>query len=124
MFNELQALPQVFRNCRVILCFHRVVIGFIDKRDKMSRSDVDDNGVIKGKISSNVEEDEFWLKHGKKIMSKQFEGFDETAKFMITTCAGLIAVDFGLLIAFSGPKGLRADIGSLKGFKEERDVDS
>jgi hypothetical protein len=24
----------------------------------------------------------------------------------------------------SGPKGLRADIGSLKGFKEERDVDS
>jgi hypothetical protein len=62
-----------------------------------------DDEVLDGTLPNHLEIDEFWMKFGHEIVSKQLEGLDERAKFMITTCAGLIVIDFGLLFAFSTP---------------------
>lgn len=56
---------------------------------------------IRGKISPNPDVDEFWITYGKKKLEESISSLDERAKFMVTTCAGLIVVNFGLLVAFS-----------------------
>ncbi len=56
---------------------------------------------IDGDYSSNVEFDEFWVEYGKESIKQTLAGLDERAKYMITTCASLIVINFGLLTAFS-----------------------
>jgi hypothetical protein len=52
------------------------------------------------KISPNPEVNNFWKDQGQKIIGSSLDVLDERAKFMITTCASLIIIDFGLLLAF------------------------
>jgi hypothetical protein len=56
---------------------------------------------IESEISSSSELDVFWKECGKKMIQDAIERFDERAKFMITTCAGLIVINFGLLLGFN-----------------------
>lgn len=58
----------------------------------------DDEKVVRGRPLSPDEE--MWLEYGKKLMTDSIGGLDERAKFMITTCATLIVVQFGLSFAF------------------------
>jgi hypothetical protein len=44
--------------------------------------------------------DEMWLEFGKKLVTDTIGGVDDRAKFMLTTCATLIVVQFGLSFAF------------------------
>jgi hypothetical protein len=52
------------------------------------------------RISGTSELDTFWKECGKKMITDSIDKFDERAKFMITTCATLIVINFGLLLAF------------------------
>jgi hypothetical protein len=56
------------------------------------------------KISPNPEFNNFWKEYGKKILEDNISGVDERAKFMITTCAALIVVNFGLITFTSTPQ--------------------
>ena len=59
-----------------------------------------------GNIDIQVEEsltpetDTFWTEFGQQTIKDVTSSLDERAKFMITTCASLIVVNFGLLLAF------------------------
>ena len=61
---------------------------------------------LRGKISQNPDVDDFWIGYGKKILEGSINSLDERAKFMVTTCAALIVVNFGLLVAFSAGSAL------------------
>jgi hypothetical protein len=50
------------------------------------------------KASSSPEEDEFWIAFGKSLVSKTINILDDRAKFMITTAASLLSVDFAVLV--------------------------
>ena len=58
----------------------------------------------KVRISSNPEFNNFWKEYGKKILEDNIQGVDERAKFMITTCAALIVVNFGLITFTTAPE--------------------
>ena len=49
-------------------------------------------------VSSSSEEDMFWVRFGKTLVSQSIDILDERAKFMITTAASLLAVDFAVLV--------------------------
>jgi hypothetical protein len=44
----------------------------------------------------------FWRAYGEEITKNAITSLDERAKYMITTCAGLIVINYGLLFAFPG----------------------
>lgn len=54
--------------------------------------------LAKVEVSSNPEEDEFWLTIGKSLISNAIKGLDSRAQFMITTSASLLTVDFAILL--------------------------
>ncbi len=56
--------------------------------------------IKKAKFSSNPDVDKFWLEYGKETIKTTLGAMDERAKYMITTCASLIVINFGLLLAF------------------------
>jgi len=64
---------------------------------------IDENSDSRPKIrvSANPELNKFWKDYGQRILGNTIESLDERAKYMITTCAGLIVINFGILIAFS-----------------------
>ena len=64
------------------------------------RSPAGEEENISVRISGTSELDTFWKECGKKMIIDSIEKFDERAKFMITTCASLIVINFGLLLAF------------------------
>jgi len=57
-----------------------------------------DSKVPKVEVSSSPEEDKFWIKFGSKLVSKSINVLDDRAKFMITTAASLLAIDFAVLV--------------------------
>lgn len=57
--------------------------------------------VKQGRPPKDPDYNNFWKEYGKETINKTLEGLDERAKNMITTCAGLIVVNFGLLLAFN-----------------------
>lgn len=52
-------------------------------------------------VSQTPDLNKFWIDYGKKSITDTICDMDERAKFMITTCASLIVIDFGLLLAFN-----------------------
>jgi hypothetical protein len=69
---------------------------------KPAKKETEENKVEVGKVenSSTPDLDLFWIKFGKKTLKDATVALDERAKFMLTTCASLIVVNFGLLLAF------------------------
>ena len=68
-------------------------------------SSTDNVEVNKGKepiveISERPQEDKFWIDFGENIIKDTIQTLDERAKYIITTCASLIVIHFGLLLAF------------------------
>jgi hypothetical protein len=55
---------------------------------------------VEVEASSTPETDTFWTEFGQQTIKDVITSLDERAKFMITTCASLIVVNFGLLLAF------------------------
>ncbi len=55
---------------------------------------------VRVEVSPTPEEDIFWMQFGKDSVKDTIEVLDERAKYMITTCASLIVIHFGLLLAF------------------------
>jgi hypothetical protein len=49
-------------------------------------------------ISPDPVGDNFWMEFGKDTVKETVTGMDEKAKYMITTCASLIVIHFGLLL--------------------------
>jgi hypothetical protein len=48
-----------------------------------------------------LDPDEIYAEYGKKLLTETAGGLDERAKFMITTCATLVVVQFGLSFVFN-----------------------
>jgi hypothetical protein len=69
--------------------------------DEKAADKTGEDKIAKVETSTTPDIDLFWLDYGKKTVTDVIEGMDERAKFMITTCASLIVIDFGLLLAFS-----------------------
>jgi hypothetical protein len=59
-----------------------------------------EDNVIESQIALTPEVDKFWIDYGHKMLSTTLGDMDERAKYMITTCASLIVIHFGLLLAF------------------------
>jgi hypothetical protein len=61
-----------------------------------------DNDVVVGKKPDSPEEiNKFWKSYGTEFVKGSIQSLDDRAKFMITTCASLITVNFGLTLAFT-----------------------
>ena len=58
-----------------------------------------DEPIRKARFSKNFDI-EFWIDYGKEGVKNTLSGLDERAKYMITTCSGLIIIEFGLLLSF------------------------
>lgn len=68
---------------------------------KALRQEPIDNDVVVGKKPDSPEEtNKFWKSYGTEFVKGSIQSLDDRAKFMITTCASLITVNFGLLLAF------------------------
>jgi hypothetical protein len=65
-----------------------------------------DEVVVGEKPDSPEEINKFWMSYGAEFVKGSIQTLDERAKFMITTCASLIAVNFGLVLAFSAQSSL------------------
>jgi hypothetical protein len=60
--------------------------------------------VIKNiRMSPYPETDRFWMQMAWKRVEQTLDSLDKRAEFMLTTIAALIAVDYGLLLAFDIP---------------------
>lgn len=60
----------------------------------------DETNSIQAGISPTPEIDSMWIEYGKKLITSNIEGLNDRARFMITTCASLIVIQFGLSLAF------------------------
>jgi hypothetical protein len=67
---------------------------------------VDDEVVLGKKPDSPEETNKFWKSYGTEFVKGSIQSLDDRAKFMITTCASLITVNFGLMLAFSAQSTL------------------
>ncbi|MGB8935811.1 MAG: hypothetical protein WCC17_11970 [Candidatus Nitrosopolaris sp.] len=47
------------------------------------------------------ETERMWIDYGKRFVTTSIEGFQDRSKFMITTVAGLMVIQFGLSLAFT-----------------------
>jgi hypothetical protein len=70
-------------------------------KDENSGDEIKERREPKVRVSQTPDIDEFWRDYGKKSVTDTVYDLDERAKFMITTCASLIVIDFGLLLAFN-----------------------
>lgn len=61
-------------------------------------SDKEPDKIIDARPAKHPEISRFWIDYGKGIVNNTH--LDDRAKNMITTCASLIVVNFGLLLAF------------------------
>lgn len=58
------------------------------------------DNLIKGLAPVNQEIKKFWLEYNQKTITDSLGTLDERAKFLITTCASLIVIHFGIVIGF------------------------
>jgi hypothetical protein len=65
------------------------------------RKPADDEIVVGKKPDSPEETNKFWKSYGTEFVKGSIQSLDDRAKFMITTCASLVTVNFGLILAFS-----------------------
>ena len=64
----------------------------------------DCKNAVKGiRMSPTPESDLFWTEMAWKRVDQTLDSLDKRAEYMLTTIGGLIAVNFGLLIAFDIP---------------------
>jgi hypothetical protein len=63
-------------------------------------SDKEPEEIIDAELDKHPEISRFWIEYGKGIVNNTLNQLDERAKNMITVCASLIVVNFGLLLAF------------------------
>jgi intracellular septation protein A len=63
-------------------------------------SDKEPDKIIDAELATHPEIDRFWMDYGKGIVNNTLTHLDNRAKNMITICASLIVVNFGLLLAF------------------------
>lgn len=63
----------------------------------------DSDDVLKGRPPARSD-NQFWKDYLNETINKTVEGLDDRAKYMITTCAGLIVVNFGLLLVIDVQK--------------------
>lgn len=72
---------------------------FTDK--KSSSNTIGENIYQEPKVEiAQTDEDEFWIEFSKELTRDTIKTLDERAKYIITTCASLIVIHFGLLISF------------------------
>jgi hypothetical protein len=64
-------------------------------------SDKEPDRIIDARLAKHPEINRFWIDYGKGIVNNTLTQLDDRAKNMITTCASLIVVNFGLLLAFN-----------------------
>lgn len=63
-------------------------------------TDKEPEKVIDAELDEHPEISQFWRGYGKGIINNTLSQLDERAKNMITVCASLIVVNFGLLLVF------------------------
>lgn len=62
--------------------------------------ELDSNGIIGIQISPEPGTDSFWTEFARKKVSDSLDLLDRRSEYMITTIAALVAVNFGVLLAF------------------------
>jgi hypothetical protein len=62
--------------------------------------ELDSNGITGIQISPEPDTDVFWTEFARKKVSDSLDLLDKRSEYMITTIAALVAVNFGVLLAF------------------------
>jgi hypothetical protein len=59
-----------------------------------------DDTIVKGRAPVDEQIKIFWLDYGLKTITDSLMTLDERAKYLITTCASLIVIHFGIIVGF------------------------